>query len=138
MAGRAARAAVPGMGCRMKVMEPGHTYKFNNYDGGHDQVIVFVKRCEPQSTYPGNNSAHPGTLMQELLRACIDRAKYVNEQIPSEFTQAFISDLRMALWRLEARAAQRHGRILMASPHCIENLETCNVCGHIECPGHKG
>jgi hypothetical protein len=97
----------------MKVIDPGHTYALRVLDefsasGEVVQPLVFVKREGPG--YPGNVGHHSGTTTQEVLRALIDRAKYVNGQIPDERNDDVIALLRDAIEKLEHRAADRHDR----------------------------
>ena len=100
----------------MNVIDPGHVYDLmvideDQYDRAYGNVhggtIEFVKREGPG--YPGNVGHHSGTIIQEVLRACIDRIKYVDNQIPSEHNQKVLYDLRHAIMELEIRAALRHG-----------------------------
>lgn len=55
----------------MKVIDPGHVYDLRSLDGEQLNRLVFVKREGP--SYPGNVGHYPGTTMQEVLRALIDR-----------------------------------------------------------------
>ncbi len=116
----------------MQVVDPGHEYLLDALDGEQENRLVFVKREGPN--YPGNLGHHAGTTMQEVLRALVDRAVYVNSQIPSAHTQAAIYYMKSAIFEFENRAAKRHGR---AAPD-IENAvygEKCKKCGHIGCHG---
>lgn len=60
--------------------------------------------------YPGNEEAYPGTLTQEVLRALIDRTKYVDRQIPHSCNKEAIRSFRHVLAIFEDRAAYRHGK----------------------------
>lgn len=128
----------------MKIVDPGHIYLLTVLD---DEIrpprypwgleLVFVKR-EGEPQYPGNIGRHPGTTTQEVLRALIERSKYVNNQIPDPRNDQVLINLRDAMAHLELRAAERHGRILnirdlVEGP--IESLPTCSKCNHIGCPG---
>jgi hypothetical protein len=132
----------------MCVLDPGHKYTLTRLDtDGHcsSESLRFVKRIG--AGYPGNvGPAHAGTNMQEVLRALIDRLKYVREQAlqlndeSSAIADArCISQLRDVLWRLEERAARRHGRpwpcVQAADSRHIEEIDTCPGCGHIGCEG---
>lgn len=125
----------------MKILDAGHTYELDQLDGhGYTrEVLNFVKRAGPG--YPGNSNPHPGTNIQEVLRALIDRVKYLNHQIPCQENDMLIANLRHSIYLLEVRAARRHGRDpLFTSWHEIERLPTCVKCGHIGCDGdcHAG
>lgn len=115
----------------MKVIEAGHTYGLQSLDGGDWEVLRFVKR--EGEGYPGNVGAHPGTIIQDVLRACIDRLDYVDNQIPCKNNRYAKFALQQAIWELEDRAAQRHGRILDSNIVDIEKLIPCSSCGHVGC-----
>lgn len=136
----------------MKVTEPGHVYQLAFLDGApsahwgtvSDDTLTFVKRVGPR--FPGNDQigngdAHPGTTMQEVLRALIDRVHYLDAQEPHPRNQDVIASLRRAIYDLELRAAQRHGRLsafyqlVMAYGPEIEHMGTCPKCLHIGCEG---
>ena len=66
----------------MRVLDPGHRYALRHLDGDGETVLQFVNR--EGEKYPGNAGACEGTTMQEILRALIDRAAYVNGQASCE------------------------------------------------------
>lgn len=118
----------------MKVIDPGHEYLLDSLDGEQENRLVFVKR--EGEKYPGNAGHHPGTTMQEVLRALIDRAEYVNAQILSEETLTSISRMKDALYWLEVRAARRHGRPAnFTVDEAVAGEDKCSKCGHIGCFG---
>lgn len=123
----------------MKVVEPGHIYQLRLLDESPSRInphdtLRFVKRVGEK--YPGNEyPRHPGTICQEVLRALIDRAEYLNKQIPCAKTEAAIGNLRSALLLFEIRAARVHNRTLGFS--CLKEFEEaipCNHCLHVGCP----
>lgn len=123
----------------MKVVDPGHVYELTwldvvylQHDEGQNRLI-FVKR--EGEKYPGNVGHHPGTTMQEVLRVLIDRLKYVNSQEPDGRNEYALAQLRMAIFALELRAAERHKRVFSYDANRIEEAPTCNKCGHIGCEG---
>lgn len=124
----------------MKILDPGHNYIVNNYDGEPGAVAIsipFMKRCG--DGYPGNIGSNPGTNCQELLRVLIDRVKYLNNQYEHKNNKAIIRKLRESLWLFEDRAAERHGfaaHDFDFRPEGIELEPTCKVCGHLMCKGH--
>lgn len=127
----------------MKTLDPGHTYWLNVLDIEADQrhgteLLRFVKREGPR--YPGNLSHYPGTNCQEVIRALIDRVKYLHSQAPDPHNERIIHHLREALWRFESRAAERYGRVLppLAEFESIEEEPTCPGCAHIRCGGECG
>lgn len=122
----------------MKTVNPGHLYMLKTYDSRvflGDQPLMFVKRMGDR--YPGNADAHPGTLSQEVLRALIDRVKYVNGQAPCSENGHILENLRAALLLFESRAARVHGLSLTdfldSHDEVIEDLEACPHCGHLVC-----
>lgn len=122
----------------MEVLDPGHQYLLTSLDGGDPITLTFVKRDDPPEKYPGNVGHYPGTQIQEVLRALIDRAIYVNNQIPCNETEDAITHLRSALWLLEKRHLNRHegnGSPLLEN---IENIPFCLKCGHIDCFCEEG
>ena len=124
----------------MKVLDPGHDYELDVLDGDFTIHLTFVKR--KGESYPGNMTDHPGTNMQEVLRALIDRCKYVNRQIRSGHTMRAILYLRDAFYELESRAAVRHNRGMFPIGYFdkvpIEEHLTCSKCGHIDSNNRKG
>jgi hypothetical protein len=129
----------------VKVIDPGHLYHLEQLDddGSSSQptALVFVKR--EGAGYPWNVGHHPGTNLQEVLRALISRVKYLEGQESHPNNTIIIFALRHAIWLLEQRAAERHGRpftleaagILRIEDSSIEEAPTCPSCGHIGCAG---
>lgn len=121
----------------MEIIDPGHVYALKTLDDpGRDSLVIltFVKR--EGEDYPGNFGHHPGTTTQEVLRALIDRTKYVNNQIHDDRNNSVLSCLRNAIFLLEQRAADRHGRVLpVFKTKEIELQPVCVKCNHIGCEG---
>ncbi len=132
----------------MIVTDPGHVYELDWLDvepgltaeaieGAGCRELRFVKR--QGAKYHGNVGHHAGTNMQEVLRALLDRVKYVNAQQPDNRNGLVVRHLRGALFWLEERAAVRHGRTLdPAVWHVDREIEldpACTACGHV---GHEG
>lgn len=118
----------------MRIIDPGHRYHLNILDGINNEthVLQFVKRIGEH--YPGNEYPNPGTTIQEVLRACIDRLYYVNNQIRCPESEAAIYNLRMAIWELEVRAKRVKKKTLnLTTIKEIETIPTCITCGHIMC-----
>ena len=116
----------------MKVLDAGHRFSLRHLDGNGEEILQFVKR--EGEGYPGNIGHCEGTTMQEVLRALISRAKYVDGQIPCHETDKGIELMRGALRWFEIRAARRHGRVFDYKG-IIEEADTCEKCGHIGCNG---
>ena len=120
----------------MEVLDPGHNYLLDSYDGGDPIKLTFVKRDQPPEKYPGNVGHYPGTIVQEVLRALLERCRYVYKQAPNPETEASVELLRMALYLFELRANRIHGRALLLSLGEVERAATCHSCGHIQCGEH--
>jgi len=117
----------------MQCVELGHRYLLDQYDAPDDtqaQILQFMMRVG--KNYPFNNSAHPGTNCQEVIRALIHRIHYLQLQIPCQENHQIVNLLRECLLLFERRAAIRHG-LLPPIDHRedIENEPTCPTCGHI-------
>ena len=123
----------------MKIIDPGHQYLLDTWDGGEPILLTFVKRDLPPEKFPGNIGHYPGTQSQEVLRALIDRAEYVQNQIPCRETEIFISCMRSGLQVLERRARRMRQQPELDIPLLgIEKLPACGACGHIRCLNHDG
>ncbi len=82
---------------------------------------------------------HTYQLAQEVLRALIARAIYVDQQIPDPETQEAMRLLKRAVYLLECRAKRRRGELLHPGNELNAWLQdTCQVCGHIQCTKHLG
>lgn len=122
----------------MDIIDPGHKYHLRILDAKISltpHVLVFVKR--EGDGYPGNIGHHSGTTTQEVLRALIDRTKYVDNQIHDPRNDHVLAYLRRSIYKFEERAAERHGRVLILPEGLkhIESLPVCEKCGHIGCEG---
>lgn len=119
----------------MLVLDPGHVYELRVFDAASEQTapLAFMKR--EGLGYPFNVGHHAGTNCQEVLRALIDRVKYLQHQIPCPENLIILAGLRSALVAFEIRAARRHGRELTFEGD-IEDAPTCRQCGHIGCEAH--
>ena len=86
----------------MIVSDPGHIYRLQNNKGtGHASTLVFFK--DPEI----NGSGHAGTTNQEVLRALIDRVKFLDDQVPSDINKEIIKHLRYAIALHEMRHLYR-------------------------------
>lgn len=120
----------------MKVVDPGHKYALPCLDEPFNRefLLTFVKR--EGEKYPGNVGSYPGVNIQEILRAIIDRVKYLDKQVHDRRNENVITSLRHAIWYLEMRAADRHNRDLhIPAGSYIEELPVCEKCLHIGCNG---
>lgn len=119
----------------MKVIDSGHTYELMSLDGGTPAELRFVKRCDPEKPwrFPGNKNAYPGTTLQNVIRAALERFRYLQNQIWCFENAVCIQMLRITLWLLEFRAARRHGRSYFKSLQFAEFAPMCPKCGHTVC-----
>lgn len=118
----------------MKILDAGHQFELDSLDGGEPQVLVFVKR--EGEKFPFNKGSHPGTNMQEVVRALHSRLVYLNQQKPCWQTQMCITLCELLLYFLEERAAENHGRTLaLTTLQTLISGTTCKKCGHIGCEG---
>jgi hypothetical protein len=87
----------------MKTHDPGHVYELAQLGGG-TQTLKFVKRSGGAVTYA---EEWVGVQTQEVLRALIERTKYLNSVLPCAESEDAVWHLRMVLWLYEARAYRR-------------------------------
>jgi len=93
----------------VKVTEPGHRYELDMLDTKYADThgLTFVKRVG--DGYPGNEPPpHHGVIIQEVLRALIDRLQYVNGQSACNENEMAQYHLRKSFFLLELRAWRRH------------------------------
>ncbi len=120
----------------MKVLDEGHNYLLNNLDGlQSQQILTFVKRCDLENTkkFPGNFNSYPGTTLQNVIRALLNRMRYLQNQIYAPENSLIIFFLKSSLWLLEFRAARRHKRNYFKSLKFAEFSPMCPKCGHTNC-----
>jgi hypothetical protein len=116
----------------MKILDAGHIYRLNGYDGGEEQELQFMKR--EGDNFPFNAHTFGGTNCQEVIRVLIDRTRYLYNQKPCAETEAALHSLESALMFYEMRAARLHGRSLdLRAPADLVWMATCKKCGHIGC-----
>ena len=129
----------------MKVIDPGHLFRLDVFSGlrhmkkiANNEALIFMKREGPG--YPGNTSHYKGTNLQECWRAEISRLRYLQNQEPCLENIYAIRFLQYCIHHLEVRAAKRHNRTppgfdLVDGSVNIEDISTCDFCGHILCNG---
>ena len=100
----------------MKVLNRGHVYKLNNNKSPSHSILTFFKDKKI------NGEGFDGTTNQEVLRALIDRIKFLDSQKPHPVNDEVINCLRKAIVLHE----QRHLDRLLEKGVEIENLETFN------------
>ncbi len=131
-----------------EVLDKGHRYELlsldddeqiGNFTGRFYQTLTFVKRCDLQNPerFPGNENAYPGTTVQSVVRALLERLRYLQNQIWSLENVFVIFCLRCVLWLMEFRAARRHGHTYWKSLTFAETEPLCQKCGHTICEHDK-
>lgn len=107
-------------------------YGLLQLDGGEEQILRFLKR--EGEGYPGNKGHYGGTNLQSVLRACLDRVRYLDKQISCDNNTAIICHLEHAILELEQRAGERHGfNVKGLSRNQACTLPMCESCGHVIC-----
>ena len=86
----------------MKVIDEGHKYLLDdNKTPTNTTTITFMKDANI------NGDGYEGTTNQEVLRALIDRIKFLEGQVHHRFNAVIINHLRMALVLHEERHLER-------------------------------
>lgn len=88
----------------MEVIEAGHVYALAHLESEGSELLTFIRRSSRAIQHP---TEHPGTNTQEVLRALIDRTKYLDNIIDAIENDDALYHLRMALLCYEARAYRR-------------------------------
>lgn len=115
----------------MIIRDDGHKYKLLSLDGEPHQELTFVKRMGTK--FPGNLTKYPGTILQDVLRCCLDRVRYLQRQQWCGENVVILACLKFALWLLEFRAARRHKYVYLHSFWYAEYATPCRRCGHTFC-----
>jgi len=104
----------------MEIVDPGHCYSLqDNKSFGLTTTLKFYK--DPAI----NKSGYAGTTNQEVLRALIDRVKFLNTQVPHPANAEIIIHLRKALILHE----QRHLDRLVERGDAVEQIPI-QLSGH--------
>jgi len=90
-------------GVEMIVRDPGHFYELRTFKG-KARHLRFLKRSGGAIKYA---TQYDGLQTQEVLRALIDRTKYLDSVLPCIETKDAIYYLRAALFEYEVRAYRR-------------------------------
>lgn len=117
----------------VKAIDPGHSYLLDCYDSkdGRLASLHFMKR--EGNEYPGNVGHHSGPNCQEVIRALIDRVKYLDKQDDCPENKDIVEQLRFVLWLFERRAARRRGHEQPKLHPELELEPACPTCGHVQC-----
>lgn len=140
----------------MKVRDAGHVYDLGVLGIEGESMaqaspfeLVFLKR---NGGPVQRDEQWDGTISQEVIRALIDRTKYLDALLPCRENVMALAGLRQALYWYEVRAYRRHLQHLnrvnalddetveLPVPFemfAIEELPTCAHCGHILTISHE-
>jgi hypothetical protein len=88
----------------MKIIDPGHVYELKQLGDNNTQTLKFIKRSGGAVQY---DQEWAGLQTQEVLRALIDRTKYLDTVLECKETKEAIKHLQMALYWYEVRALRR-------------------------------
>lgn len=105
----------------MKILDPGHIYELRQLGDNETQLLKFVKRSGGAITY---QTEWPGLQTQEVLRALIDRTKYLDGVLPCKETVEALRHLRLALYWYEVRAARRKKNNINRTERSHDDHET--------------
>ena len=105
----------------MKILDEGHKYLLKLNGQEKEEIeLTFYK----DSAINGNG--YDGTTNQEVLRALIDRVKFLNKQNPHRFNDEIIYHLRQALALHEMRHIER----CVEENYPIENVKLVGSNDH--------
>jgi hypothetical protein len=92
----------------MKVIDQGHLYELEGFEGT-PQTISFIKK----ESIPGSSdlkTIHDGTTNEEVIKVLIDRLAFLETKFPCKENRYAIDDLKSALFCLELRTKDRKAR----------------------------
>lgn len=92
----------------MIILEKGHKYGLNNFEGEFFQEIQFIEKAE----MPGGSlsTVKNGTTNEEVIMVLIDRMQFLNSKLPSRESSLAITKLEEALMWLNKRTENRKER----------------------------
>lgn len=91
----------------MKVIDPGHEYELEGFEGT-PQVLTFIKKEPvPESASGQLQTVYDGTTNEEVLKVLQHRLGILYEKFPSSETMTAIKALGIALYSLESRTRER-------------------------------
>ena len=91
----------------MKVIDPGHEYELEGFEGT-PQVLTFIKKeAVPESSTGQVQTVYDGTTNEEVLKVLIDRLEILNGRFPCVENKMAVKCLETALEVLKIRTASR-------------------------------
>lgn len=104
----------------MKVINAGHTYELESFEGGRPQRLQFIHKIAKDDLVgnppiwkpvtPALVTVEDGTTNEEVLRMLIDRMYWLNAKFPCRENALAITKLEETLMWLEKRTADRQAR----------------------------
>lgn len=88
----------------MRVIDPGHVYYLTDEEGDDFNALQFVKKEDVDGKLV---TVLHGSTNEDVLNVLIDRVKYLNGKVPSEYNDKVIEHLEAALFLLAERTAER-------------------------------
>jgi hypothetical protein len=98
---------------KVNIVDAGHTYDLHNFqEKGSDsdvgvQTLHFIKKEPVEEGSTEMKTVHEGTTNEAVIEMLIDRLRFLDEKMPSEYNQKAISDLESAWEALNQRTAER-------------------------------
>ena len=93
----------------MRVIDPGHEYELEGFEGT-PQVLSFIKKEPVPESDNLLQTVYDGTTNEEVIKVLIDRLTYLYGKFPSKETTHAIGNLASALYHLESRTRERKAR----------------------------
>lgn len=94
-----------------RATDQGYTYELDNVDGGQPQTLQFIRKVP---TTPNDGSPLEtminGTTNEAVIDVLIDRIKFLDDIMHSDFNTDAIQHLEAALLALQNRTADREAR----------------------------
>lgn len=100
----------------MKVLDAGHRYVLEGNKGTDAQEVTFYKDEKI------NGDGYGGTTLQEFLRVLIDRAFFLDGQVPGGGVLSMVPVWQGQIIELEVRAAGRHGLCMFEARRQLTRL----------------
>lgn len=97
----------------MQIEDPGHSYLLDAFDGGRPVRLAFIWKEQIDGQFV---TVRDGTTNEEVLRALIDRTKFLDAKAPCEENAEAISAMIVALEAFEKRTAARKRRGVEGTP----------------------
>ena len=100
----------------INIVDAGHTYDLHNFqEKGSDQdvavqTVKFIKKEPVGEGIPDMKTVQEGTTNEAVIEMLIDRLRFLNKKMPSEYNEKAISDLESAWESLNKRTEDREAR----------------------------